>query len=338
MGFVTNDYSVIIDGQDVTSRFNPLLKSIKIDRTHGKAADECSLDLSDPDGSIYLPQERATVLININGQQAFMGFVSDVDYKFGKKSGRELTVGASSIDHGSKVKEPALKHMDQADLPTVAKKFGADAGIEVNVAGSITDVVRDYWIQQNESFMAWGQRIAGEVGASWKIIGTQAYMVAISEGISISGKTLQPIFATYGDNLLDGSVSPIISRPKFKNVEISYWDVKKGERVKETVPSGIDDVDSALRTVITAADSSQAKHRATAHGKHSKREKGGGGINILGDVNAEPEAIVTLSGIRPGIDGDYRIGSVSHTLGKGEGFKTHLTLKEPQGTAGIDTR
>ena len=337
MGFVTNDYSVIVAGQDVTSKFNPLLLSIDIDRHSGKAADECKLELADPDGAIFLPQNRAHILVNLNGQQGFKGFVSDVDYKFSRK-GRTLTVSASSIDHGSKVKEPVLKHLDNADLPTAAQHFCGPAGLSVHVAGSITSIARDYWLQQNESVMAWGQRIADEVGASWKIIGDQAYMVAISEGISVSGKTLQPIYATYGDNLIEGNVATVISRPKFKNVEISYFDRKKGERVKERVSSGIDDVDSDLRTVITSPNASHARHRAHAHGKHSKREKGGGDIVILGDVSAEPEAVVTLAGIREGIDGQYRISSVTHTLAKGEGFRTKLVLKEPHGKAGVDTR
>jgi phage protein D len=337
MGFMlATQCQVIIQGTDVTSRFDPHLKSLKITRTHGKAADECTIDLADPDGYILLPQERATVLVNINGQQAFKGFVSDVDYKFGKE-GRELSLTASSVDHGSKVKEPKLKHKDGGSLQDAASEFGKSAGLTTHVAGSITSVQRDYWLQQNESFMAWGQRIANEVGASWKIIGTDAYMVAISEGISISGKTLQAITATYGDNLLSGSVSPIISRPKFSDVKISYFDRAKGEKVEETVPTGIDDVDTALRTVITAADSNQSKQKAKAHGKHSKREKGSASIVILGDVRAEPEAIVTLAGIRPGIDGEYRIGSVSHDIGRG-GFTTNLSLKEPQGKAGIDKR
>lgn len=338
MSTVDVSYAVIVSGQDVTSRFDPHLLSIKITRASGEAADDCTISLSDQDGGIVLPSERAPITVMINGEQAFTGFTTDVSYTFGKGEGRKLEVTASSADQGGKVKEPKLKHKDEASLPDAAKEFGAAAGLSVTVAGSISSIQRKYWMSQNESFMSWGQRIAREVGASFKILGNQAYLVAINEGISASGKPLTPISAAYGVNLISGSISPIISRPKFKEVEISYFDVKKAEKVKVKVPSGVEGVDAALRTVITAADEDQAKKKAEAQGKNSDREKGSGSVVILGEVLAEPEAICTISGVRPGIDGSYRIGSVTHELSKSSGFQTTLDLKQPQGGAGVDNR
>jgi hypothetical protein len=338
MPFVSNDYQVIVSGQDVTSRFDPHLLSIKITRASGEASDECTLKLSDQDGLILLPQERAPVQVMINGALAFEGFVSDVSYDFGKSDGRTMEISCSSIDQGSAVKEPKLKHKDDASLSSVAQEWGSKVGLAVTVAGSIASVQRPYWLSQTESFMSWGQRIAKEVGASFKIIGSRAFMVALNEGISASGRPLTPISAAYGVNLISGNISPIISRPKFKNVEVSYFDIAKGERVKVPVETGVDDVDSALRHVITAANEDQAKKKGESSSKTSDREKGGGTATILGDVYAEPEALCQISGIRPGIDGSYRISSVTHNLSKGSGFETELSLKQPQSGAGVDKR
>lgn len=338
MGVLYHEYRVIVAGQDVTSRFDPLLTSIKITRASGEAADECSLDISDPDGNVVLPSERADVLIEVDGQRAFKGFVSDVSYDIDKSAGRRMSISASSIDQGSKVKEPKLKQKDDATLEEVAKEWGKAAGLNVTVGGSITSIKRAYWIQQHESFMGWAQRIASEVGASIKIIGNEAYMIAINEGISASGKPLPTIDAAYGVNLLSASITPIMSRPKFKNVEVSYFDRASAQKKTVNVPSGIEDVDAALRTVITAADEDEAKQMAGAAGKRSDREKGAGSINILGAIYAEPEALVNLTGVRPGIDGQYRIASISHTISKGSGFVTSIELRQPQGGAGKDDR
>jgi hypothetical protein len=337
MGFVANDYEVNIAGQDVTSRFDPHLLSIDITRASGEAADECTLSLSDQDGNIVLPQERAPVQVSINGGDGFNGFVTDVSYSF-SKSGRTLEISCSSVDQGSQIKEPRLRHKDDATLSDVASEWGSKVGLAVTVAGSIAGINRPYWLCQTESFMSWGQRIAREVGASFKILGSRAFMVALNEGISASGKPLTPIKAAYGFNLISGNISPIISRPKFKNVEVSYFDVAKGEKVKVDVPTGINDVDSALRTVITAANEDDAKKRGESASKNSDREKGSGSVTILGDIYAEPEAICEISGIRPGIDGSYRIASVKHKLSKGSGFQTELDLKQPQSGAGVDSR
>lgn len=231
-----------------------------------------------------------------------------------------------------------MKHKDDAPLSDVAKEWGSAVGLSVTVAGTISSTARKYWLSQNESFMSWGQRIAREVGASFKILGDQAYLIGLNEGISASGRPLTSISAARGVNLLSASISPIISRPKFKEVEVSYFDIRKGERVSQKVPTGIDDVETSLRTVIGAADEEQSKSRAKGAAKNSDRERGAGSVTILGNILAEPEAICNVSGVRPGIDGAYRISSVTHNLSKGSGFTTDLEISQPHGGAGKDNR
>lgn len=329
---------VMINGQDVSSRWNPLLEDLTITRASGETADNCDLKLADADGSTILPSERAEVQVIIRGDLAFMGYVSDVTYSWDKGGGSSLEISCSSVDQGGPAKEPKSSHKDDASLSDRASQLASKAGMSVTVAGSITSIQRKYWGSVNESFMSWGQRISKEIGASFKILGKQAYLVAINEGISSSGKPLTPIAAVRGQNLISGSISPIISRPKFKDVEVSYFDIAKGEKVKKTVPSGISDVDANLRSVISAADEDQANSRASAAGKQSDREKGAGSVTILGNVLAEPEALCMISGVRPGIDGSYRISSVTHKISKGSGFQTDLDLRQPQDGAGVDSR
>jgi len=332
------ELTIIIAGQDVTSRFDPHLLDVKITRASGEAADTCDLKLSDQNGDIVLPGERAPVVAIVNGDLGFTGFVSDVTHSGSKGSGSTLELSCSSIDQGSGVKEPKSKHKDDSSLSDFGSDLAKAAGISLTVAGSISSITRPYWLAMNESFMSWGQRVAKEIGASFKIIGDQAYLVGLNEGISASGKPLTPISAIRGINLISWSISPIISRPKFKEVEVSYFDVKKGERVSQKVPTGNSDVDASLRTVIGAANEDQAKNKAEGASKSSDREKGAGSITIIGDILAEPEAICNVSGVRPGIDGGYRISSVTHSLSKSSGFTTEVSLREPQGGAGVDSR
>ncbi len=336
--FIRGNYTVIVAGQDVTSRFRPLLKDLSIERAAGEASDSCNLVLANKDGSIRLPQERAPVTVTLNGQWAFEGFVSDINCSGSKGGGREIKISASSIDHGSKVKEPAIRHKDKATLGSVAAEWGQKAGLQVQVLGSIANIERDYWIQQNESFVSWGRRISRELGATMKIIGSRAFLSPRNEGISASGRPLTPITAAVGDNLLDWDVSPIVSRPKYSKVALSYFDRAKGERVEVEVDTGITDVDSKLRELITAANETDAKNRGAARGKESDREKGGGNVTIIGDARAEPEAICTIVGAQPGVDGSYQIDTITHSVSKGNGFTTSLGLKQPKNGAGTDTR
>lgn len=327
---------VVVAGQDVTSRFRPLLQSLTVERSAGKAADSASLVLDNSYGRIVTPADRAPITIHIQNEWVFEGFVSEVECNLDKGSGRTMSITASSVDHGGKAKEPTLLHKDNASLSAVAQDFGGKAGLSVKVSGSIASIQRDYWLQQSESFVSWGQRIAREVGGTFKVIGTRAFLTARNEGLSSSGRPLTTIRAAAGSNLLSASIRPIVSRPRFKKVKVSYFDIAKGEKVEEEIDTGID-VDASLRHLIAAATKSQAKERADAHGKESDREKGQGDVNIVGDARAEPEALCIVSGVANGADGAYRIDSVSHKVSR-SGFTTSLTLRQPQSSGGSNAK
>jgi len=333
MGFRKGTYKVLVNGQDVTSRFSPLLLDLTVDRSAGRAADSCTILIANPYGTrVSVPGERASISIFLNGQWVFEGFVTEVQCDIGKGEGRTIEITGSSIDQGSKAKEPGLRSLDKMSLSSAAQQLGKKAGLSVQVSGSISSVERDYWLQQNESFVSWGQRIAREVGGTFKVIGSRAFLTARNEGLSSSGRPLTTIDATFGVNLLSASIRPIVTRPRFNKVKISYFDVAKGERIEEEIDTGVEGVDTTLRHLLNSATKDQAKQRATALGKESDREKGQGDVTIVGDARAEPEALCNVSGVMPGADGAYRIDALQHKLSK-KGFTTSLTLRQPQASS-----
>jgi phage protein D len=86
------------------------------------------------------------------------------------------------------------------------------------------------------------------------------------------------------------------------------------------------------------ADKDEAADAAGDNQKTSERERGGGSVTILGNPMAQPEGTCIVAGVRPGIDGAYKIEGVDHTLSRGGGFETKLDLKHPDGEAGSDSR
>lgn len=326
---IHGSYKVIVGGNDVTSRFMPRLLSLDVNRSAGKASDTANIEVANKDGSIIVPKDRAPMQIFLNGDWTFEGFVSEVECSINKNGGRTVSISASSVDQGAKPKEPGLRHKDDASFSDVAQEFGSKVGLSVQVLGSISGINRKYWIQQNESFISWGQRTAREIGATFKVIGNRAFFAARNEGLSASGKPLTTIPATWGVNLISGSVRPTVARPKFNKVKVSYFDIQKGKRVEEEIDTGIADVDAALRVLFNSVDKDQAKTKAEALGKESDREKGSGQVTILGDPRAEPEALCIVAGIANGADGAYRIDTVAHKVTKSGGFTTTLSLRQP---------
>ena len=339
MSVIKTRLEVSIGGQDKTASILANLSSVTIDKQAGQSSDSAGITLNDPDGKIFLPQERSEVKIKVNDYQAFSGFVDEVVSTIDKSSGRNLEVTCSSADQGGKVKEPKLKHKDSCTLEEAAQEFGTLAEMQVYVAGSIKDAFREYWHMQNESFSSWGQRVAREVGGTFKMEGNKAFLVGRNEGISVSGKKLTKItvFAGKGGNLLSGSIAPIISRPKYNNIKVSYFDPDKAEQVEVSKSTPIDNVRTDLREVHGFADEDNAKQRTDSLSSESDRDQGQGDIDIIGEELAEPEAEVSLSGYRTGVDGTYRIHSVHHEITK-SGFVTGLALRQPKGGAGTDTR
>lgn len=337
MSIIKNQYTVLVNGTDVTSRFNPLVTSISVERAAGKAADTATIVVANPGGAVFMPQDRDPIEIHLAGVWVFEGFVNEIECSIDKSGGRTISITASSVDQGGKATEPTLRHKDNASFEDTAKEFGKQADLDVTVIGDIAQVQRDYWLMQNESFLSWGRRMEQEIGATFKVLGRRAFFTTRNEGESASGQQLTTIEAAYGFNLLSASIRPIVSRPRFKNVKISYFDTAKGVRVEEEVDTGVGGVETTLRHVLSTATKDQAKQKAKSLGKNSDRDKGQGDINIIGDPRAEPEALCVVSGVMAGADGTYRIDSVSHKVSR-SGFTTSLTLKQPQGSAGKDTR
>ncbi|MEO5807890.1 hypothetical protein [Devosia sp.] len=340
---IESAFKVVVAGQDVTSRWQPTLLSVSVSRHARQEADEAQMTLADPDGSTLMPATGAVVVIELghtgNGMgQVFEGFVDTVRSQGEKSSGHTLTIAASSVDNKSKVKAPGLRTAHDKTFGDVAQDWGQKAGLSVTVAGDVGDLHRPFWIMQHESFMSWGQRMARELGASFKIIGNRGFFAPLNAGISATGQQLSPVYGAYGSNLLKWDISPVRGRPQFSAVRGRHYDINsaKWREVEQLVEGANIDVD--FRSLLGSANQANAEQRSNAASRHVQRDRGDGSATIIGDYAAEPEAQFILSGARPGIDGSYAIDSVTHSLGKGSGFTTALDLSLPAAGAGRDDR
>lgn len=330
-------FSVSVGGQDVSSRFRPLVTEITIRDAAGEASDTCSITLDDAGGMIALPAMGTPITATIEGAY-FQGFVDDVRSQGGRGQGMTLTISAKSADMRTDTKAQREKHTDSGTLQQAAQAF-APSGLSVKVEGSLAGLQRPYWSMNREHFMHWAVRTAREVGATFKIMGGTAIFVPRNEGISASGRPLVPIQATRGVNLISWDIAPILSRPQYGTFAVAYYDPAEATWKTETAGAqGRGGVSTTATDRFAAPDSGGAKSRADAMSKEGDRESGEGSVTILGSAAATAEAPCIVSGCRPGVDGAYRIDVAEHRLTRGGGFETKLTLKQPGGSAGQDSR
>lgn len=334
-------YYVAIDGRDVSTDLDPILISLRIQLSAKSKADGCEIELDDTDAQIALPRTGAQVEAGIAWEDGgppvqFEGSIKSVQHTLSRGGGSILTLSARSAEMYGKLKERRHAHHDKGKLSDVAQKFGKEAGVTVKVDKALGEIERPYWFQAGEAFPTWGQRIAREIGATFKVIGNTALFVPRNGGSSASGQALQEIAVRRGVNLITSSLSPCNNDPDFARVTVRYYDRKKArwEREEVEVGSGVAGVTSERATRWVAPDQAQAKARAKSNAADAERERGGGTVQIDGEPAAMPEAPCTVEGVRPGIDGPYRIDAVAHEYSRRSGFLTTLTLKQPRKGSG----
>jgi hypothetical protein len=89
----------------------------------------------------------------------------------GSRSGRQLTISAKGLDTKSKAKEPQQKHMDDKKTEEALNEAGKLSGHTVRVDPGL-NVKRAYWGMNDESFVHFGERVAG-AGGVFKIKGSR---------------------------------------------------------------------------------------------------------------------------------------------------------------------
>lgn len=329
---------VIIDGKDVSSSFWKYLMDLRVSLKSGGSSDKATIRLDDRRGVLLLPKDDAAVLIRIDGVEVFRGKVTDVESSGARGEGRVLTIEADGVDSKGKAKEPKQKHWDKKKLKDILSEAGKEAGIpNVQVDSQLGDIEFEYEAMDNESFMAFGQRLAEAVGGTFAVSDDRAAMVKRSSGKSASGKALTPIVAAWGVNLISWKIKPFSGRSRFKKVKQQYYDRKAAKWVTAEVEVQDDGAKAEHTARYAGADKGAAERKAENDKTAAEREKGGGSIGIDGDARAFPEAPLTLTGARPGADGSYVIDSVDHSVSR-SAFTTDLEVKKPGGDAGKDSR
>jgi hypothetical protein len=319
------------------------LIALVITLTDGGWSDTLEIELDDANGQIKLPREGADIEATIawsdgGGAVQFVGKTDQPTSEGTRGGGMILNITAHAADLKGKPKEKKQKHKDKAKFEDVAKEFAKDADLDVKVGGNLASIEREYWDMRNESFMAWGMRMADELGATFKIMGKKAVFVPRNSGESASGRALGVVRATYGENIVKWSITPVQNRARYKQSIVRWYDPKEAKYKKEKVDIGDQDISVGLTETQHAPDKDQAQKLADANAEESKRDKGGGSITIDGDPAAQAQATIIVSGVRPGIDGQYRIASARHEYTRSSGWLVDCTIEQPQGDAGEDSR
>lgn len=338
-------FQILVGGNDVSNAFNQVLESLTVSDKEGTTSDTASITLDDREGQIAMPGIGDPMMIllgfDITGVSlVFDGTVDTVRSTGTRGGGRTMMISAKGFDPKGKAKEPLEFHKDDASLEDFMSEAAGKAGLSFKVAGALGSIKRPYWSAGTESFIHLGQRIAREVGGSFKIRGKMGIIAERNSGLSVSGLSLGSVSAAWGDNLLEWDISPAFARPRFEQSRARFYDPKQAKWLEKLIQiPGQGATSEAQHTHRRIrADEDEANSSASDNSKSSESERGGGSVTIVGNPAAQPGGSCAVVGTRPGIDGSYKIESVEHSLTRGDGYKTKLELKNPEGDVGSDSR
>lgn len=337
-------FSVHADGSDISVSLRPFVMSIRVTDRAGASSDVATIELDDAGGQIVFPRPGAMLSISlgfVDGGvgKVFEGKVDGIRSRRSRGQGQTMTITAKGIDSAGGVKAQQQRHFDDTSIKDMLAAAGKSAGItDVKVDPEFASIVRPYEAMDDESFIAFGQRLARELGGTFKVRGSTAVLGRRSGGISPSGKPLAAINAIVGENVHSWDIEPFIGRPRFKKARARYYDVKEATWKVVEVETDLDEAEAALVDRFALADEDQANQAAGSRKTDIERAGGEGTVVIEGDARAVAEAPCILAGARLGVDGTYRIDQVDHEYSRGTGFITTLSLKQPHGDAGKDSR
>jgi phage protein D len=327
-------YTITIDGQDVTSNFEPHLLSLQIKLTDGGQSDTLDISLDDAGGRISMPRDGAEIVATLawsdgGGAVIFEGVTDEPESEGSRGQGMVLNITAHAADMKGKTKEKRQAHRDSGKFGDVAKEWGRKADFEVRVSEKLAAIQRDYWAMQNESFMAWGARMAQEMGATFKIMGKKAVFVPRNASTSSSGKDLPVVMADYGRNIISWQIRPLQNRPRYNRSVVRWYDRKEAKWRKETVQLMDETARVPLIDARKSGDRDRAKDRADSNAEEAKRSKGGGTVTLVGAPEAQAQGLCRISGVRSGVDGNYRVSEAMHNFSRDGGWVTTCDLQSP---------
>lgn len=318
-------FEVIAGGTPIGAILSPRLISLSVSDKAGTISDTASITIDDTDGRVSFPAIGAplAVLLGWRGggiREVFRGTVDEVTSAGSRGAGRTLSITGKGVDTTKEAKEPQQRHFDDSTIEDILRQAGEVAGIsDLRVDPLLGQIERVYVEMRDESFLHLGERLAREIGGNFTVRGSTAFLTR-------RDAPYQPLVrAVAGDNLHSWSMTPATGRPMFSAVGARFYDLAAAAWQEITKETGLP-VSARHWPRFPRADAAEAGDQADADRATTERDQAGGTVTIEGDTGAVPEGMCLLSGARPGVDGLYRINTVTHNLSRGGGFVTSMQI------------
>lgn len=220
----TPNYAIWVNGVDVTEKIKPHIASISLTDNHKDKADELTITLST---KFQRPNYQDSIKL-------YLGYGDDELTFFGLfhvqstnvRNNRALTINATSVDFKSRLKERVSTSHDES-LESLVSKIAGRHGLDKKI--HITEATKMHYEQDNESDLAFIQRLAKEHNAVFNIKNATLYFV--------QGEQQVPNISIDIDTCIDSSIA-YSSTSIYASAKAQFHDTKQNKAITVAVGDG----------------------------------------------------------------------------------------------------
>jgi uncharacterized protein len=254
------------------------------------------------------------------------------------KKGRPktMTVSAKAAGLTTDIKAPKSRSYHETTVQDIVNKIAGKHGLSAKIDSKIGQKKIGHIDQSNESDINFLTRLAGRVGANFKLADENIIFNGAGSGM-LPGGGNAPTFILTEEGMTDWDCTGS-TRGEYESVEAAYWNVEKGQRewVKNSGAGGgggggKKGPKHRVRKLFKTEEEAEAQASATK----SSLARGGKvlGASMPGRTDLFAGAGAAAQGFDPDVDDAYSIKSATHTL-NGQGLSTRISCE--QGGEGDD--
>jgi len=324
---MTPTFKLTADGEDVSATIADRLLSLEIVDEDGTKSDRLELQIDDRDSLVAFPDMDAKIEVWLGFKEtelSFMGYYS-VDQVGGEGPAQRLEIGCKPADMKSEIRAPRTRAWENVSLSQIVAKIAAEADLKPIVSASIASVHWGYIAQTAESNLHFLTRLALPLDATAKPAGDALIVQKRGEGKTAAGDALTPPILARSE--LSSWRWQLDGREIYRKIEAEWSETGKGKR--HLISRG----DGKPVKRLRHCHASQAEAERAADGALSKAARGGMKISV-GIAGFRPSMLagarVTLSGLRPELNGDWHLTRVRHRFGGALITSFEATKGEPE--------
>ncbi|MBJ7309231.1 phage late control D family protein [Rugamonas sp. CCM 8940] len=305
------DFDIVANGQNITDLLRDRLLELRLTDKTGLETDTCEIRLDDRGGKLALPPKGATLTISLGwagqGLNLLGSFKIDEVVMDGPPAGVTIRGKGADLRQSAKSQRHAgyEKTTLAAIVATVAARHGWRAVCKVTAEVARLD-------QIGESDLHFLTRLARLHGATATVKNGALLVLPRGAGKTASG-AVPPKLVLRAEQLTRYSFT-FADRSGFKSVKTNSHDAGKAKQVEQEVANPVAADGAAVHSDRHPyTDTDTAKAAAQSRMAALNRATASGTLNLMGRADIAAERIIGIAGLKPEVDGDYLVESVTHS-------------------------